>query len=95
MRQAEIDPHKNGGTGSFGGRIVQAVSLKGMYQKKAEKKRAETALFAEHSSSDFRRAACAVGGVEIHSAARHDGRDGVFVDHLCHRVTQQHDVLVK
>ena len=38
MRQAEIDPHKNGGTGSFGGRIVQAVSLKGMYQKKAEKK---------------------------------------------------------
>jgi hypothetical protein len=32
---------------------------------------------------------------EVHGAARHDGRDGVLVDHLGDRVAQQDDVLVE
>jgi hypothetical protein len=45
--------------------------------------------------------AAAIGGrsfrvrVEIHRARRHDGRNGVLVDHLGHGVAQQHDVLVE
>jgi hypothetical protein len=38
MRQAEIDPHQNGGTGRLLGRVVQAVSLKGRREKKGVKK---------------------------------------------------------
>jgi hypothetical protein len=59
------------------------------------KKRAETALFAEHSSSDFWRTASAVGWVEIHSAAWHDCGDRVFVNHLRHSISKQYDVLIK
>lgn len=33
--------------------------------------------------------------VEVHLTARNDGGDGVLIDHLCHRIAQQHDVLVK
>lgn len=91
MRQAEIDPHQNSGAGGFLRGVVQAVSLR----KVRHKKRAETALFAEHSSSDFWRTASSVGWIEVHSAARHDGRDGVFVDHLRHSVAQQYNVLIK
>jgi len=90
MRQAEVDPHQDGDAGGLWCGVVQAVSL-----KIRRKKRAETALFGELLSSDFRRTACAVRRVKVDSAARHDGRDGVLVDHLRHGVAQQHDVLIK
>jgi hypothetical protein len=38
MWQAEIDPHKNSGTSSFLGGVVQAVSLKRERQNKGVKK---------------------------------------------------------
>src|SRR5690349_1663645 len=34
-------------------------------------------------------------GVEIHRTGRHDSRDSVLVDHLGHRIPEQHDVLVE
>ena len=34
-------------------------------------------------------------GRELHRTTRHDGGNGVFVDHLRDRVAQQHDVLVE
>jgi hypothetical protein len=34
-------------------------------------------------------------GREVHRAPRHDGGDGVLVDHLRHRVAQEHHVLVE
>jgi len=36
-----------------------------------------------------------LGGVEVHGAPRDDGRYGVLVDHLRHRVAKQHHVLVE
>ena len=32
---------------------------------------------------------------KIHGTARHDGGDGVLVDHLGHGVAQQHNVLIE
>jgi hypothetical protein len=36
-----------------------------------------------------------LGRGEVHRPTRHDGGDGVLVDHLGHGVAQQHDVLVE
>ena len=33
--------------------------------------------------------------LEVDGATRNDGRDGVLVNHLCNRVTQKHNILVK
>ena len=36
-----------------------------------------------------------LGDGEVHGAARDNGGNGVFVDHLRHCIAQQHDVLVE
>ena len=95
MRHAEINTHQNGGAGGFLRCVGQAISLKNETGKLGVKKRAESALFAERSSSDFWRTASAVRGVEVDSTTRNDGRDGMFVDHLGNSVAQQHNILVK
>jgi hypothetical protein len=36
-----------------------------------------------------------IGRIQIHSAARHNGRNGMFVNHLGYSVSQQDNILIK
>jgi hypothetical protein len=75
--------------------LVWGLSFKRSFQKIRRKKRAETALVAELESSCLGRAARPIRGIEVHSTARHDGRDGVFVNHLGNCIAKQYHVLIK
>ena len=38
---------------------------------------------------------CSVSGVQVHGTTRDDGRNGVFINHLCDCVSQKDYILIK
>ena len=69
---------------------------RGIGFRQAESTRRKARAAGGRRGAPFRRAAFgALGGREVDRAARHDGGNGVLVDHLRHGIAQQHDVLVE
>ena len=84
-------------------RLFAATTLRGItYPARLQKQRAFTfARTFEQGNLPFRGfrfgrgAGVAAFGADAHVAARHDRRDGVFVNHLAHGIAQKHDKLVE
>ncbi|KWT64404.1 hypothetical protein APY03_7582 [Variovorax sp. WDL1] len=83
MGQPEIDADEDDGTVFPGIQFRQAESI------------GKSAAGEPPRSVHSGRSAVVLGCREVDGPTRHDGRDGMLVDHLSHRIAKQHDVLIE